>query len=166
MYRLNWHPRWLASLAFAALAGIASGQGAYPTKVIKIIAPVQPGGGVDLVGRTVADRSAARARPGGRSSSRNQSGGGGIVGSVATARAVLDGDTLMVGYVATHGTSGRANSRTTRSRISCRSRWSPGRRTARRAGVECRVPTLPRVRRLGEVATRGSLHTVQPDRVR
>ena len=35
----------------------------------------------------------------------NQSGGGGIVGSQATARAAPDGYTLMVGYVGTHGTN-------------------------------------------------------------
>ena len=35
----------------------------------------------------------------------NQSGGGGIVGSLATARAAPDGYTLMVGYVGTHGTN-------------------------------------------------------------
>jgi len=35
----------------------------------------------------------------------NQSGGGGIVGSQATARSAPDGYTLMVGYVGTHGTN-------------------------------------------------------------
>ena len=35
----------------------------------------------------------------------NQSGGGGVVGSLATARAAPDGYTLMVGYVGTHGTN-------------------------------------------------------------
>jgi hypothetical protein len=35
----------------------------------------------------------------------NMSGGGGVVGSLATARAAPDGYTLMVGYVGTHGTN-------------------------------------------------------------
>ena len=35
----------------------------------------------------------------------NQSGGGGVVGSMATTRAAPDGYTLMVGYVGTHGTN-------------------------------------------------------------
>jgi len=35
----------------------------------------------------------------------NQSGGGGVIASVATARAAPDGYTLMQGYVATHGTT-------------------------------------------------------------
>jgi len=85
-----------------ALAAPAAAQ-AYSTKPIKIIAPVQPGGGVDLVGRTIADRLG---RALGQSIVvENQSGGGGIVGSLATARAAPDGYTLMVGYVGTHATN-------------------------------------------------------------
>jgi tripartite-type tricarboxylate transporter receptor subunit TctC len=94
----------------SALAGAATvlasplfAQGAYPNHTIKIIAPVQPGGGVDLVARTIADRLG---RALGQSIIvENQSGGGGVVGSVATARAAPDGYTLMVGYVGTHGTN-------------------------------------------------------------
>ena len=81
----------------------AFGQAAYPNRPIKIIAPVQPGGGVDLVARTIADRLG---RVLGQSIVvDNQSGGGGVVGSLATARAAPDGYTLMVGYVGTHGTN-------------------------------------------------------------
>ena len=92
------------ALAFAlAAASPSSAQAPYPNKTIKIIAPVQPGGGVDLVGRTIADRLG---RVLGQSIIvDNQSGGGGIVGSLATARAVPDGYTFMVGYVGTHGTN-------------------------------------------------------------
>jgi tripartite-type tricarboxylate transporter receptor subunit TctC len=85
-------------IPFAAFA-----QGAYPIKPIKIIAPVQPGGGVDLVARQVGERlSKTLGQP---VVIENQSGGGGIVGSQATARAAPDGYTLMVGYVGTHGTN-------------------------------------------------------------
>jgi tripartite-type tricarboxylate transporter receptor subunit TctC len=91
----------LAAMPVPALAQTASSD--YPSHPIKIIAPVQPGGGVDLVARTVADRL-------GRALGvavvvENQSGGGGVVGSLATARAAPDGYTLMVGYVGTHGTN-------------------------------------------------------------
>jgi len=90
-----------AVMPFASKARAADA--AYPNHPIKIIAPVQPGGGVDLVARTIADRL-------GRMLSQsivveNQSGGGGVVGSLATARAAPDGYTLMVGYVGTHGTN-------------------------------------------------------------
>jgi tripartite-type tricarboxylate transporter receptor subunit TctC len=95
--------RWLAALVFAWVAGAAMAQGTYPSKAIKIIAPVQPGGGVDLVARTIGERlQKALGQP---VVIENQSGGGGIVGSQATARAAPDGYTLMVGYVGTHGTN-------------------------------------------------------------
>jgi len=95
----------LGSFAAGAIS-LARGllaQAAYPSKPIKIIAPVQPGGGVDLVARTIADRlGPVLGQP---IVVENQSGGGGIVGSLATARAAPDGYTLMVGYVGTHGTN-------------------------------------------------------------
>ncbi|HET6803510.1 MAG TPA: tripartite tricarboxylate transporter substrate binding protein [Casimicrobiaceae bacterium] len=98
---------FLASICAAAAVLVAApaalAQGTYPDKPIKIIAPVQPGGGVDLVARTIGDRlQKALGQP---VVIENQSGGGGIVGSLATARAAPDGYTLMVGYVGTHGTN-------------------------------------------------------------
>jgi tripartite-type tricarboxylate transporter receptor subunit TctC len=95
--------QWAAVGVLAVLPGIAAAQGAYPTKAIKIIAPVQPGGGVDLVARTIGER--LQKTLGQPVVVENQSGGGGIVGSQATARAAPDGYTLMVGYVGTHGTN-------------------------------------------------------------
>jgi tripartite-type tricarboxylate transporter receptor subunit TctC len=90
-------------LAAGAALPLARAQAAYPSKTIRIIAPVQPGGGVDLVARTVAERIG---KPLGQSVVvENQSGGGGIVASQAVARAAPDGYTLMVGYVGTHGTN-------------------------------------------------------------
>jgi tripartite-type tricarboxylate transporter receptor subunit TctC len=90
-----------AAACFAISPAIA--QGTYPAKTIRIIAPVQPGGGVDLVARQVGERlSKALGQP---VVIENQSGGGGIVGSQATARAAPDGYTLMVAYVGTHGTN-------------------------------------------------------------
>jgi tripartite-type tricarboxylate transporter receptor subunit TctC len=95
--------RVLGMLGALPLARPLAAQSGYPAKPIRIIAPVQPGGGVDLVARTIADRL-------GRVLNvsiivDNQSGGGGVVGSLATARAAPDGYTLMVGYVGTHGTN-------------------------------------------------------------
>ena len=93
----------MGALAALPIARLARAQPAYPTKTIKIIAPVQPGGGVDLVARTVADRLGALL--GQSIIVENLSGGGGVIASVATARAAPDGYTLMVGYVGTHGTN-------------------------------------------------------------
>ena len=92
----------LAAACFATPA-LSLAQDAYPTKPVKIIAPVQPGGGVDLVARQVAER--LQKSLGQTFVVENQSGGGGIVASQAVARAAPDGYTLMVGYVGTHGTN-------------------------------------------------------------
>ena len=87
----------------APLALRSRAQAGYPNRPIRIIAPVQPGGGVDLVARTIGERlSRAVGQP---VVVENMSGGGGVVGSQATARAAPDGYTLMVGYVGTHGTN-------------------------------------------------------------
>ena len=87
-------------LAWAAPAALAQ---AYPTKTVKIVAPVQPGGGVDLVARTMAERYAKAL--GQSFIVENLSGGGGVIASQTVARAAPDGYTLMLGYVATHGTN-------------------------------------------------------------
>jgi tripartite-type tricarboxylate transporter receptor subunit TctC len=76
---------------------------AYPVKPVRIIAPVAPGGGNDLVARNIAERL-------GRSLGQpflveNQTGGGGAIAASMVAKAPADGYTLMLAYVATHGTS-------------------------------------------------------------
>jgi len=75
----------------------------FPDKPIRYIVPVAPGGGSDMVGRTVTERWARALN--GTFIVDNQSGGGGVVACQATTRAAPDGYTLMQGYVATHGTS-------------------------------------------------------------
>ncbi len=75
----------------------------YPAKPVRIVVPAQPGGGLDLIGRTVADQLG---RALGQSFIvENSSGGGGAIASMTVARAAPDGYTLMVGYVATHATN-------------------------------------------------------------
>jgi len=93
--------RWLLLLG-ALLPALAAAQ-PYPVKPVRIIVPAQPGGGLDLIGRTVADQL-------GRALQQsfiveNVAGGGGSIAAMATARAAPDGYTLMVGYVGTHGTN-------------------------------------------------------------
>lgn len=96
------------SLLFAAplgwsLASLSWSQTAYPSKPIRYIVPVSAGGGSDMVGRTVCERL-------GRVLGQtivvdNIGGGGGVIASQTTTRALADGYTLMQGYVATHGTA-------------------------------------------------------------
>jgi tripartite-type tricarboxylate transporter receptor subunit TctC len=94
----------IAAVALAAtiLPVLALAQ-AYPTKTVKIVAPVQPGGGVDLVARTVAEQLTKAM--GQTFVVENLSGGGGVIASQSVAKAAPDGYTLMLGYVATHGTN-------------------------------------------------------------
>src|SRR2546423_11210213 len=87
-------------LALAALAASAQG---YPAKAVKILVPAQPGGGLDLIGRTVADQLSRALDQ--SFVVENSGGGGGSIAAQATARAAPDGYTLMVGYVGTHGTN-------------------------------------------------------------
>jgi tripartite-type tricarboxylate transporter receptor subunit TctC len=93
-----------ASAAIASLLpGAPAWSQAYPSKTVKIVAPVQPGGGVDLTARTVAEQLT---RSMGQSFIvENVSGGGGVIASQAVKNAPPDGYTLMLGYVATHGTN-------------------------------------------------------------
>ena len=90
------------SSALACLSPASFAQ-PYPAKTVKIIAPVAPGGGVDLVARTMADRYTKAL--GQTFIVENQSGGSGVIASQATARAAPDGYILMLGYVGTHGTN-------------------------------------------------------------
>ena len=127
----------LAAAVLFALTGTLYAQAGYPNKPIKIIAPVQPGGGVDLVARTIADGSAARSAS--RSSSTTRAAAAVSSASMATARAAPDGYTLMVGYVGTHGTNPAVRKLPVRrDRISRRSRWSAARPTSWSCRRRCR----------------------------
>jgi tripartite-type tricarboxylate transporter receptor subunit TctC len=90
-----------ATVATSALPAIAQDQ--YPSRPVKIIAPQAPGGGVDLVARILADR--LRVAMGQSFVIDNQAGAGGAIAAQMTARALPDGYTLMIGYVATHATN-------------------------------------------------------------
>jgi tripartite-type tricarboxylate transporter receptor subunit TctC len=93
----------LLSFCVSALCSAQVPVAAYPNKPIKLVAPVAPGGGLDLIARLLAERL-------GRSLGQNVvienvSGGGGAIASTTVAKSNPDGYTLMMGFVATHGTS-------------------------------------------------------------
>ena len=96
MKRLLW-------LLFAASFSWGAAAQTWPAKPVKILVPAQPGGGLDLIGRSIADQL-SRALDA-TFIVENVSGGGGTIATQATARAAPDGYTLMVGYVGTHGTN-------------------------------------------------------------
>ena len=91
----------------AASAALALPMGAraqsFPTKPIRYIVPVAPGGGNDMIARVVAERWGKLL--GQTFVVENLAGGGGVIACQTTARAAPDGYTLMQGYVATHGTT-------------------------------------------------------------
>jgi len=90
-------------LTSALLVPEPSAAQGYPVKPVKMVAAAQPGGGVDLIARTVAEhlsRSMAQSFI-----VENISGGGSAIGSQAVARAAPDGYTLMVGNVSSHSTN-------------------------------------------------------------
>ena len=94
-----------AAIAAAALPASPhpahAAPGAYPEKPIRIVVPVTPGGGSDLLARTVAQQLSERfAQP---VVVDNRAGAGGTIGSELVARATPDGYTLIVAYTASHG---------------------------------------------------------------
>src|SRR5689334_1421668 len=94
--------KWISLLFALSLSLGAAAQG-YPNKPVKILVPAQPGGGLDLIGRTVADQLTRAFNQ--SFFVENVSGGGGLIAAQSTARAAPDGYTLMIGYVGTHGTN-------------------------------------------------------------
>ena len=92
----------LVALLLAAASFAAAAQ-SYPAKPVKIFVPAQPGGGLDLIGRTMADQLTKAFDQ--SFIVENSGGGGGAIAAQATARATPDGYTLMVAYVGTHGTN-------------------------------------------------------------
>jgi tripartite-type tricarboxylate transporter receptor subunit TctC len=90
----------------AALAGICASHAQsptnYPERQITIIVPFPPGGSVDVVGRTIAQKlNEAWGKP---VVVENRAGASTIIGTTAVAKAPADGYTLLVG-VSSHTTN-------------------------------------------------------------
>jgi tripartite-type tricarboxylate transporter receptor subunit TctC len=85
----------LAALGVALCTGVAAQP--YPTKPIRFIVPFAPGGGTDLLGRTIAQRLTDTW--GYPVVVDNRAGGGGNIGTDMVAKSAPDGYTLLMGYV-------------------------------------------------------------------
>jgi tripartite-type tricarboxylate transporter receptor subunit TctC len=90
--------KWLwivvASLSMSGSAGIAAAQSPFPSRPVHIFVPYPPGGGVDILARTLGD---VVSRQWGQSVVvENRPGAGGVVASQALATAAPDGYTLIV----------------------------------------------------------------------
>ncbi len=95
----NWPTAWCFRVALAAslLASLSIGRSKalYPERPIKIVVPFAPGGGTDVVGRTLAQ---AMAKDLGVSVVvENKPGAGTIIGTQAVATSAPDGYTLLMG---------------------------------------------------------------------
>lgn len=87
--------KWIA--AFIAAMGMAQGAlaQAYPSKPITMVVPYAPGGGADIVARTISQRLSEAL--GQQIVIDNRPGAGGNLGATLAARAAPDGYTLMLG---------------------------------------------------------------------
>jgi len=91
----------IVALALAACAFTLSGSGvraAYPERIVKIVVPFAPGGGTDVVARTLAQEMAKDL--GVSIIIENKPGAGTIIGTQAVAASEPDGYTLLMGTFA------------------------------------------------------------------
>src|SRR3954470_15881684 len=86
---------WIACAALVFGAVAAKAQTAYPSRPVKIIVPIGPGGSYDLVGRYLGD--VLSRRTGQAFFVENKPGAGTVVGTQAAAQSEADGYTLVVG---------------------------------------------------------------------
>ena len=89
----------LAALAQASLS--APSAGVYPSRPIRLIVPVPPGGAADFIARTVAPRLAASL--GQPVVVENRAGASGVLASDFVAKSAADGYTLLQNSITTHG---------------------------------------------------------------
>ena len=90
--------RFLVAVIALALAGAAMAQN-YPTKAVRIVVPYPPGGGTDVVARTIAQKM--NEMLGQPAIVDNRAGANGIIGTDQVAKAPADGYTVLI-TIASH----------------------------------------------------------------
>lgn len=85
-------------LAAASAAQPATGAGSYPEKPVRVVVPVAPGGGTDIIARVIMTKLSESL--GGPFVIDNRAGAGGILGNEIVAQAEPDGYTLLFTYAA------------------------------------------------------------------
>jgi tripartite-type tricarboxylate transporter receptor subunit TctC len=90
----------IATAAALSAAPAAAQQAAYPVRAIRWIVPLPPGGGADIVARTIAERLSKNL--GQQVIIDNRAGGGTVIGAELAARAAPDGYTWLLGTATTH----------------------------------------------------------------
>jgi tripartite-type tricarboxylate transporter receptor subunit TctC len=89
----------LAALALGALASFGSAGAMAQARTIRLVVPYPPGGPLDIVARALAERVKDSL---GAVVVENRPGAGGNLGADLVAKAAPDGQTLVMGAVATH----------------------------------------------------------------
>jgi len=82
------------------LSGSAVAQPGYPARPVRFVVPLPPGGGADLVARSIAERLSKSL--GQQVVVDNRAGGGTVIGAELVARAPADGYTWLLGTATTH----------------------------------------------------------------
>jgi len=93
--------RFLLGLLVVALAAPLAAQTSYPTKPIRILVTVPPGGAADFIARTVGGKLAEAL--GQAIVVENRAGASGTIAAEAVAKAAPDGYTLLQNSITTHG---------------------------------------------------------------
>ena len=86
------------AIGIALLWAVACAAQPYPVRAIRFVVPFPPGGGMDLVGRAVADKLSPRL--GQPIVIENRPGGGTTIGTDAVAKSAPDGYTILVSGIA------------------------------------------------------------------
>jgi tripartite-type tricarboxylate transporter receptor subunit TctC len=89
-------PDWItiAILALPLIATSARAEPSYPSKPVRVVVPVAPGGGIDIVGRFVGAKLTDDLKQ--QFVADNRTGAAGIIGTDIVAKAPADGYTLLM----------------------------------------------------------------------
>jgi tripartite-type tricarboxylate transporter receptor subunit TctC len=97
LFTIASHVLAVSILALAAVGGAAAAD--YPARVITLVVPYPPGGGVDAMARVVAAKLTDALKE--QVIVDNRAGAGGTIGTKFVARAAPDGYTLLLGHTGT-----------------------------------------------------------------
>jgi tripartite-type tricarboxylate transporter receptor subunit TctC len=105
----EWTMNWMKLVLFLAawsFAALSFGQ-PYPARPVRVIVPISPGSGTDIVARALTQKlSAAWGQP---VIVENRPGAGGSIGAALVAKSPADGYTLLVHSVGAHAASAALN---------------------------------------------------------
>ena len=87
----------LIALAFACLAAAVAQAQEFPSRTLRLVVPLGPGGGTDILARHVAQRLGERLKQ--SAIVENRPGAGSLVGTEYVAKSAPDGYTLLVGGI-------------------------------------------------------------------